>query len=194
MQSKFLKMPRDGMIGDGVHINFAINAQNDIVWAYIGTVQTGPMLQYAQPGNRYNGFEDVDFIYGAWTPIYSRGNFGRNYACGGNWSGHAKSLYPRIADGDTPQDKKFELLAIPGAEIIVLPDGVTGGDILATEIDCSMGWAIYFPTAKKAMQQRLSVAEISGAALPVITKKHFLKNETKTVLANVMDVVDTYKL
>jgi len=193
MQSNnFGRMPRDGIIGDGVHINFAVRDNGDVAWAYIGTVQSGIILQYAAPGNYYNGVEHVDFAGGAWTPVYSRGNFGRNYASGGNWSGHSKALHQRIADGDVQSDEHCEALIVPGADMICLPDGMAG-DIHITEVDCSMSWAIHYHTARKAMEQRLTALEIAESSLPSMAKKNLTK-ETSIVIANVMDVVDTYKL
>ena len=50
---------------------------------YVGTVQDGPLAQY----NAYDG---------QWYELKSRGNFGRRYACGGNWSGKKVAKQPEI--------------------------------------------------------------------------------------------------
>lgn len=189
---KFARMPDDGLVGMDVAISYAVNENRDIVYAWIGTRQTGIILQYSGPGNYYNGIDHVDYPDGAWTPCYSRGNFGNNYSRGGNWSGHAKHLHLRIAAGDTRNDIKTELLAVPGAEIIALPEGISG-DIVKTDIDCSFSWAIFFKSAKTAMEDRLSQIEIAESTLPPITKK-FLGGNIDNTIANVNDVIDTYKL
>lgn len=190
---KFKRMPDNGIIGDGVHISFAVKDDGDIIWAWIGTKQSGPILQYAGSGEFYNGHEKVNYYDGAWSPAYSRGDFRKNYSHGGHWSGHTKNLHPRIADGDIAKHESKELLIVNGADIVHLPQGIKG-DITATSFDCSLSWSIYFESAKIAIQQRLTALEIQLSTLPQITKNHLQQTESELVLANVWDVIDTYKL
>lgn len=55
----------------------------ELIRLYIGSKEHGPEAQY----NAYNG---------TWYRLHSKGNFGKRYACGGNWSGE------KCKDGETP--------------------------------------------------------------------------------------------
>jgi hypothetical protein len=53
--------------------------QGELVYIWIGTDKAGPVLQWDR-GSR------------AWSVIKSRGNYGKNWACGGNWRVTAKGI------------------------------------------------------------------------------------------------------
>lgn len=203
---KFRRMPKNGVLHKDVRIAFSLNDQRDVVYAWIGTKHTGPVLQYSLPGSYYAGidYQNEGFDYdpddgmfnfpdGAWTPCYSRGNFGKNYSHGGNWSGHTKGLHPRIADGCKPNNISRELLAVPGTEIVALPEGIKG-NITQMSLDCSFGWSIFYTTAKKALVHRLSQPEIAESSLPEISKRFLLASNVENVMENLTDSIDTYKL
>lgn len=54
-----------------------------IIRIYIGSRYHGPMLCWDGCG---------------WINLYSRGNYGKNYACGGNWAATSKKSYATIAE------------------------------------------------------------------------------------------------
>ncbi|MBN2744512.1 MAG: hypothetical protein JXR39_11525 [Marinilabiliaceae bacterium] len=139
------------------------------------------MLQYEVDGTgKYNGRE-VNFKNGCWTNCYSRGNFGRKYAYGGNWSGHNKNLHPKLM-----------VTPIVDEETAVIIDGEREGTMI--EMDCSGSWSIWYSSAKLALQNRLTTDQIKESSLPDITKQHLLKNETQNVLDCLNDVIEAYEL
>lgn len=207
----------DDRIGDGIYVAYewATNENGRrLSRIYIGSDTVGPMLQYepydndlygdamtirtmgvdttVEHGTYYNGVERVYFLGGAWTNLYSRGNFGKKYAYGGNWSGHTKNLHPRLMTSPV-KDKNKELLVIDGDNYIDLPDGVKG-NVSVTDMDCSGSWSIYYGTAREAIANRLKRSEIAESSLPGITKEHLLKNETQAVLDCLNDVIEAYEL
>lgn len=190
-------------------------ADGTLIWLYIGTQASGPMLQY-QPDalDAYDGEKRVtrDVIHcdlfdqdntdnddlirtgwsdGAWTPIYSRGDFGRNYSCGGHWSGHSRSLHPAVGD-QAQRDKTAECIILDGGGIVALPDGIKG-DITVTCTDCSLQWAVWYPTAADALAARLTADEIAESKLPQITKDHLITHEQSS-MELLRELAEIYKL
>lgn len=220
--NKFKKLP-DDRIGQDIYIAFewsTIEGQpRKLTRIYLGSKTNGPMLQWFRPSitpegeissseytieffgiqeeikpwHLYTGYGRVEFRNGAWTNLYSRGNFGKKYAFGGNWSGHNKNLHPRLMKSPI-SDKNIELLKVEGInEPMVLPDGIKG-DISVADVDCSGSWTIWYTNAKIALSERLSMQEINQSSLPSITKQHLLKNETQEVLDCLADVIEAYDL
>lgn len=203
-----LKHLPDDKIGDGVYIAYQWTDKK-LTRLYLGTKQCGPMLQFdiynpetygtgvditiaetvtpVMYGTHYDGEQERYFLAGAWTNLYSRGNFRNNYACGGNWSGHTKNL---LNPAWEHKDKSSELFAT-GKDVIVLPKGIVG-NTQQIEMDCSGSWSIFYNSAKDALNNRLSVDKIKSSQLPDLTKAHLLKNETPDVIDHLMDVIEAY--
>ena len=207
----------DDRIGDGIYVAYEWAANENgrrLSRIYIGSKTVGPMLQYEpydndlygdavnvevagidttiEHGAYYNGVERVYFLGGAWTNLYSRGNFGKSYAYGGTRSGHTKNLHPRLKVSPIA-DKSKELLVIDEDNIIDLPKGIKG-NVTVTDMDCSGSWSIYYASAREAIANRLKMSEIREATLPAQTKDHLLKNETQEVLDCLNDVIEAYEL
>jgi hypothetical protein len=193
------KQLKDDQIGDGIYIAFDWTDEKHLCRIYLGSKTAGPILQYdygdlhkyiGEGRNRDTGH----FPNGAWTPIYSRGDFGKRYAYGGHWSGHCKSLHPDImAKYDKTKDNVSGVIEV-GDKLTILPSGILGGDITCLDLDPSVGWAIWFATAKEAMQERLTRDQIIKSTLPSRTRDHLLKNETFDIIGKVMEVIEVYKL
>ena len=199
----------DGQIIPGVFISMTYQGDK-LIWLYIGTKLSGPILQYSpDPNDLYDGTKriktnDDDFIEGdltllsdsgqwdngAWTPLYSRGNYKRNYACGGHWSSQTRNLHPSVGD-QTRRDQQSECLIV-GDKMQPLPKGVKG-EVTTTSIDCSLGWAVWYPSARDALNARLTPDEITEANLPEITKKHLLPHEIDSTTL-LRELIDLYKL
>lgn len=210
--AKFSDLKND-QIGDGIYIAYQWSDKR-LCRIYIGSKQCGPMLQYevydhdnygdsvsvemagistlVEHGKLYNGQEHVAFLGGAWTNLYSRGNFGRKYAYGGNWTGHTKNKHPRLMLS-TIKDEKSELLVDDDHNILPLPAGIKG-DIEVTQMDCSGAWSIFYQTAKEALENRLTGKEIEESTLIDPVKQHLLKNQTNSVLDALSDVIEAYNL
>jgi hypothetical protein len=139
----------------------------------------------------YDGEKERIFPAGAWTPVYSRGNFGKKYAHGGNWSGHTKNLLASVMHIERPADKTSSVIGL-GNGFQELPDGIQG-DVEMTEVDCSMSWSIWFDTAAEAIKHRLNPVEIQKSSLPDVTKKHLL-TKTNDIITRVMEIIDVYDL
>lgn len=182
--NKFKHLP-DDRIGDGIYVAFEwVVTDNDrrLCRIYIGSKTVGAMLQYNADGiDMYTGRTHVTYKNGCWTNCYSRGNFGKKYAYGGNWSGHTKNLHP-----------KLKLSPIIDEETPVIINGESAGTMI--DMDCSGSWSIWYTTAKAALMARLKKEEINESSLPEITKKHLLKNETQKVLDCLNDVIEAYEL
>jgi hypothetical protein len=191
-----LKDLKSDQIGDGVYIAFAWIGNADdkrLSCIYIGTKKGGPILQYTSDNRElYNGVEKVDYPDGGWTTLYSRGDFGKRYAYGGHWSAQAKCLHKKLELSEQ-KDITRDIIMLDQS-MLVLPDGISGGDATMTDIDCSVGWAIWYKTAKEALDSRLTATEIQEASLPQKTKIHLLKNESDELLLLVMEVLDVYQL
>lgn len=181
---------RDGQISEGVYLAMQYRERdNELIRLYIGTKESGPMLQYETDSRlRYNGIEEVDFSAGVWTPIYSRGNFGKNYACGGIWSSHTKNLHPSVGD-NRRKDITTELLIIDG-QAVVLPTGIKG-EVTATSLDCSVGWAVWYASASDALHNRLTDAEMIEARLPIVSKNHLVQCEKESV-EKLREIITTF--
>jgi hypothetical protein len=163
-----------------------------LIRRYIGTKSCGPMLQYDAEGrDKYNGIDYVDMAHGAWTNCYSRGNFGRNYACGGTWSGHTKNLHPRLML--SPIVDVVEQLMWLRDDLIELPEYLQG-DIKKTDIDCSGSWSIFYPRASQALHSRLTALEMLDSTLPTITKNFLCDNQTIDVMAALESIINKYEL
>lgn len=176
-----LKHLPDDRIGDGIYTAFEW-CENQLIRLYIGSKTNGPMLQYDANGHgKYTGRQEIDYKNGCWTNCYSRGNFGKKYAYGGNWSGHNKNLHP-----------KLKLSPIIDEKTPVIIDGEKAGTMI--DMDCSGGWSIWYTTAKAALTGRLTQNEITESSLPGMTKRHLLKNETQRVLDCLKDVIEAYGL
>lgn len=59
------------------------DSKGHLLRIYVGSKYHGPMLAWYE---------------GKWGNLYSRGNYGKNYACGGNWSSDSKKRYTTIAE------------------------------------------------------------------------------------------------
>lgn len=168
-------------------------APRELCRIYIGTRLAGPILQYdAASEDKWDGSAHRH-MQGAWTPVYSRGDYGRNYSHGGHWSGHTNNLLTSIgvAPLHQPKDMTCELGCF-GGEIISLP-GEIKGDISMMDLDCSGSWAIWYPSAIVALRARLSPAEIQKANLPPKTKIHLGLNETLNIIDLVFEVIQAHK-
>ncbi len=187
-----LKHLSDDKIGDGIYTAFEW-FEKRLVRLYIGSKINGPMLQYDANGHgKYDGKQEVNFESGCWTNCYSRGNFGRKYAYGGNWSGHNKYLHPKLKLSPIINES-IELIIAGNGQALILPDGIAG-EIKRTNMDCSGGWSIWYMSARAALLARLKGEEINESTLPNITKLHLFKNETQLVLDALNDVTESYKL
>jgi hypothetical protein len=169
----------DGQISEGVYIAMQYNCDtNELVRLWVGHRSIGPMLQYEEGEG--------------WTPIYTHGNFGRNYACGGTWSSHCRNLISSREIGHPARgDQSTELLCVGKDQIESLPEGLKG-DITQTSIDCSGGWVVWAKTARDAIDDILTFAEIQASTLPTKAKKHFCEpvvyNQAQKAIAEVIDV------
>jgi hypothetical protein len=176
-----LKHLPDDRIGDGIFVAYQWS-DNRLIRLFIGSKINGPMLQYDVNGHgKYTGILEVDYKNGCWTNCYSRGNFGKKYAFGGNWSGHNKNLHP-----------KLKLSPIMDEKTPVVINGEKSGTLL--DMDCSGGWSIWYTSAKQALDARLTIDEIKCSSLPEITKQHLLKNETSNVIESLKDIIEAYEL
>jgi len=206
---KFKHLSSD-QIGDGVYIAYQWT-DGKLTRLYIGTKQCGPMLQYdlydpkdygqgvdvtiadtvtsVLQGTHYDGNDQRYFLAGGWTNLYSRGNYGKNYSHGGNWSGHTKNL---INPNWKHKDKKSELLAL-GDDIITLPKGIKG-NVQQIEMDCSGSWSIFYDSALDALNNRATSEQLTNAVLPIQSKTHLIINQTSEVMDNLRDVIEAYKL
>lgn len=68
---------------------------------YIGTKWHGPVLNYAE---------------GGWCNLYSKGNYGKKFAHGGNWSADNKKRFPTIAEALKNRDYQFISLRLADIE------------------------------------------------------------------------------
>jgi len=191
----------DGQIIEGVYIAMQYETSTKaLINLFIGTKDSGPMLQYSEDGEgKYNGhgrdMEDSCFESGAWTTIYSHGNFGKNYAYGGNFSGHTKNLHPSIATTwrgtQEKEDIENEFIMV-GNEPEYLPYGIKG-EITETDLDCSGGWAIFYVTAQDALDNRLAVDEIQDGLLAEKTKRHLISSESDSIL-KLQELINLFNL
>lgn len=199
------------LIGDDVHIAYQW-VGGRLSRIYLGTRQSGPTLQYdapsdysdvpnyemagkalPHPSQHYDGNDHVTMPDGAWTPIYSRGDYGRRYAYGGHWSGHCRSLHRSIASRCRPTVSKVSEIILTDDGLIEMPPGIDTS-LTMTDIDCSKAWAIWYPTAMEAMDARLSRDEIVDASLPVKSRTHLIQTETDIVRDRINDTIIAYNL
>ena len=169
----------DGQLAEGVYVAMACNADTgELHNLWIGTPETGPMLAYHPDSG--------------WSPIYSRGNYGKNYACGGNWSSHCRNLLKSRLIGIPPKgDKSCELLAV--GDLMPLPPGLEG-DITMTEIDCTGSHAVWFESASDAIEDMLCAEEILRASLPRKTIAHLSACDYDAAQDRVLEVVRAFGL
>lgn len=195
---KFVEINRrsDGQIAEGVYIAIQTRiSDSQLINFWLGTKECGPMLGY----NEY---------YNMWTPLYSRGNYGENYACGGNWSSHAVSLLNTRRLGkkgywhgkdkvsnNNPGDKEHCMICDDG-QLLMLPEQVkiSNPDIKAIDIDCSVGWTIFFPSASDALEDMLVLSEIQISSLPTKTKALLQTGMYNIVRQRLLDLVKTFNL
>lgn len=195
----FLRAPikatrEDGKVGVGVYVAYDLRHPSDgpaeLCRMYMGTRPGGPILQWDADGtDRWTGRERHSFPTGAWTPLYSRGAFGRNYACGGHWSGHTlhlRGVKDRVAKGE-------RMILLPEARMMVAPPGISDDGTLY-DLPCEGGWAIWYATASEALAARLGAEQIAVAPLPKATRDHLAEREGEEIVRNVRDVLDAYKL
>ena len=184
----------DGQIAQDVYISANYDCDTlQLVHFYLGHRYTGPILQYSEDGHcKYNGVDHTDHECGAWTPIYSRGNFGRRYAFGGNWSGHCRSLHPRAGD-QTRRDKKVDIILLDDNKFAAMPDGIAT-DLTMHDIDCSLEWSLWFSTAQRAMEERLTTAEILESSLPDVTKRHLSATQTPECVGAINEIINVFKI
>ena len=190
------KLPQNqnGQIGDDVYASYQCS-ESELIRIFIGTRYAGPVLQYDANGHgRYNGGNTVDFDGGCWTPVYSRGNYGKRYAFGGNFSGHYRGIHPRIQAKLETSDKTWNKEVIVAGNHLIEAPADWKADITITSIDCSVGWSIWYPSARDAFSDRLTPDEIQAAMLPAKTKQHYRDHVTKQTLLAVIDVIEAYKL
>ena len=185
----------DAQIGDGVYIAYqwiGDPADGNLISLFIGTSAAGPILHYVTDGNnRWDGRQRRNYYNGAWTPLYSYGNYGKRYAYGGNWTGHAMCIHPDIqAYCRQPQDNVSEQLLIAG-KLHPLPDGIKG-DIKLTDIDCSVGWPIWYGKAIDAIDARLTRGQIATAHISSKVKSHLLSHETNDIIYRVRETMEAY--
>jgi hypothetical protein len=171
---------RNGKIGDGVHVAYEWT-KGVLIRAYIGHEAIGPCLQYDVSGEAYSGNLRVD-MRGHWYNIYSRGNYGCKYACGGNWSSQHKSLHARLARYTR---------TIPEVSIEV----AAGGHLVTREeMDGSPYWAIAHKSAAVSFADRLTAQEIEESSLPISTKQHLASKQTDEVMGCIRDIIEAYSL
>lgn len=155
----------DGQISEGLYLEIESNADTqEIIRVRFGTPEIGPLMAWHESEN-------------GWTPLYSRGNYGKNCVSGGHWSTHCNHLLRyRILGEQGPGDKDYEVVDFGGQLMMLDKDVGVKGDagVTATDLDCSGSWPIYFPTAKQAADNMLTTTEIKRSTLPVPTKKHLL--------------------
>jgi len=188
---------RDRQVNDRVYVAYQTREGGDLIRMWIGTVGGGPTLQYDVDGtDKWDGRTRRDFPRGAWAPMYSRGDYGRNCACGGHWSSHSRyvcTMSGVAGDSVTP------CVAVPaesGADITLMPvppDSVEP-DITITDIDCSGGWAIWYETAHEALAARLPAHKIRHAKLPRKCIDHLTIHETAEDIDRLREVIEAYNL
>jgi len=171
---------RNGKIGDGVHVVYEWMG-SELIRAYIGHEAIGPCLQYDVSGDFYTGNMRLS-RRPIWYNCYSRGNYGRKYAHGGNWSGHCRGLHPRIMSQ--------HLRTMDRPPMDWMPDG----SVTMIDLDCSPSWSICYPTAAAAFVDRLTSQELQEADLPIVTKQHMADRLTDDVIGQIKDIIEAYAL
>ena len=84
-------------------------------------------------------------------------------------------------------------LTLLGDTAITVPEGIEH-DVTMTELPCEDRWAIFYDSAREALDGRLSREQISRAQLPRRTIEHLHAHETAEVVFNVRDVLRAYNL
>jgi hypothetical protein len=74
-----------------------------------------------------------------------------------------------------------------------MPDGISTG-LTMTDMDCSVGWSISYPTAADAMAMRLTRAEIAEAKLPIEAKQLLDADNAAREIDRLNEVIAIYKL
>jgi hypothetical protein len=193
MNPPIVSKNENGQIGLGVYVAYQwrhpAEGGREIVRMWIGT-EAGPMLAWDADGAaKWDGEQTKDFAIGAWTPLYSRGDFGRNYACGGHWSSHCGHMLGTKAK----PNKVTRCVVLPGdAPLFAVPQGIEE-DVTVHDLSCEGGWAIWFATAGEAMRARIYGHAAQGLQLPAKTKIN-LARETDEMREAVWDVLRAYSL
>jgi hypothetical protein len=172
-----------GQVGLGVYVSYQRREDGSIVRMWLGTQDSGPILQWDADGSdKWDGREHREFEDGAWTPLYSRGDYGRNVACGGHWSSHTNNL-----EGVKRKDKSWRGVMLPDNSLFEVPDGIQE-DVTVTDIDCSVGWPVWFASGIEAVKARLTYEQACKASLPAQTKAA-MQRETRDTIESVVDVL-----
>ena len=186
MQPPIINKRPDGKVCDGVYVAYE-RSGDKLIRMYIGTDTGGPVLQWDADGRgKWDGMQTIDFPAGAWTICYSRGNYGRNYACGGTWSSHTLHVIGRAQRA--PVDCG-DLLAVGQGDLLALPHGIKG-DVNVQSISCDGSWPIWFATASEALAARLTPEQVQSAILPAGAKENLHREN----IAAVRELLEAYKL
>lgn len=191
MHAPIMSQRSDGKINDGVYVSYQILAStHEIIRMWIGTCQSGPVLQWDADGcNQWDGLTRRDFPGGAWAICYSHGNFGRNCACGGTWSSHTIDVAGLPTKTRIEKNNCVLCKADSQSTLVAVPRGIQH-DISVTEIEPKDSWAIWFAKASDALDARLTPAQIQSAPLPGRVKEH-LRREN---IMPLKEVLEAYKL
>lgn len=150
----------------------------------------GVKMTTISPHHYYDGFKRRHFPNGAWTVLYSRGDYGRRYASGGHYTAHIRGLHPRIMSQYPPtHDKCAQILLTDNSKILVLPEGVQG-EVTLHQIDVTVGWTVFFDTPREAITNRLTPQEIVEASL----SPHLTQPNAQDAWEDLLDVIEAYDL
>lgn len=193
IHAPILNQRPDGKLSDDVCVSYQVRNGSEIVRMWIGVRPGGPVLQWDANGrDKWDGWQRRDFANGAWTLCYSHGNYGRNYACGGTWSGH--NITVAGLPSKTRDIKSNLIVCTAGAETVLLeaPDGIQH-DMVCQEIEPKDSWAIWFNNARDALSCRLRGKALQAAPLP-IKAKNCDAQVTGHVWQQLEEVVQAHKI
>lgn len=190
------KMRADGQIGEGVFAAYEWSGNplnGNLVRIYIGCAKLGPVLQYDRNGaDKWTGRDHTDYPSGAWTACYSRGDYGRNYACGGHWSGHSLNIERSVGlDHSRSNDVETDCILV-GNGMMRTPPGIMS-DVTVLDMDCSGGWSIWHGSALDAWKYRLTPEQIARANLPRKCRELYARAD-QSALERVEEVIEAFGL
>jgi hypothetical protein len=176
----------DGKLNDGVYVSYQIRSSTrEIIRMWIGTCQSGPVLQWDADGvGKWDGLKRCDFAGGAWAICYSHGNYGHNCACGGTWSSHTIDVAGLPPKTRTEKTNCVLCEADAQSTLVAVPRGIQH-DLSVTEIEPKDSWAIWFAKASDALDARLTPEQIQSAPLPRKARE-LLRGEDLTALKEVL--------
>lgn len=198
----------DGQLSAGVYIAMQYDCDTGhLAHLWIGTPETGPLLAF------HEGFKETEKTINvkgvevstkraecynsssSWSPVYSRGNYGKEYACGGTWSGHCRNLLKSRLIGEPGSGDQVTQGVMADGKYIAMPKG-TGieADVQATSFDCSSSWSVWFNAASEALNDMLDSDEINRSSLPQKTKDHLLRCDYDAVQKRVREVMEAFEL